>query len=304
MASVKYINEIGNKTTLLNSYANLIGYANLSTGGDTDAYRKYVQEYIETCHPTMLSFDHYPFANGGSVDFYLKSLKVIREKAIENSISFGGCVGTSTTSYNTKPNTEVNATTQGQINWSVNTLLAYGAKGYTWFTLIQPRNFALYGDEENGITKMDFKRAGLIGADGSETPVYGMAKSINSWVKRIDSILMDSKSLGVLAVGNDAKHETGFNESSYGNMTLSIGNWIAEMYYEGIIAGVFDYKGQTAYYLVNHDIENKQDVTLQFNTASNLTIYEQTSNDTKNVSNVETQKLTLAAGGAALVIVE
>lgn len=214
---MKSISEIANKAELLNSYANLTGYINLFPGSDSEEYRTYVQEYIDSCNPTYLSFDQYPFANGGSTATYMGTLKVIREKALGNKIPFAGCVGTSTSSYSQEPNAEVNAITQGQLNWKVNTLLAYGAKGYTWFTLIQPRSFALVGDE-NGVTGMDFDRAGLIGADGSKTPVYEKAQLINKWVAKIDSILMDSESVAILAAGNDAQSITGYSDTTYGSI--------------------------------------------------------------------------------------
>lgn len=291
---------------LLNAYANLIGYINLYPGGDTDEYRQYVQDYIDDCHPTYLSFDQYPFASGGSTFAYMDTLKVIREKAIANHIPFTGCVGTSTSSYSQEPNTEVNEITQAQLNWKVNTLLAYGAKGYTWFTLVQPRSFALVGDEE-GTTGMDYDRAGLIGADGSKTLVYDKAKLINKWVSKIDSILMDLESVGIIAAGNDAQYITGYSSKTYGNVTLSVGDALADKVKCGVIAGVFDYHGKMAYYIVNHDLENNQDFSITLETAGNLTIYEQPTELTaevtaQKVTNVTTQDLTLAPGAAVLVI--
>ena len=151
---------------------------------------------------------------------------------------------------------------------------------------------------------MDFERAGLIGADGSKTSVYDMAKSVNQWVQKIDAILMDAENVDILAVGNDAEYATGYNKNCYGNMTLSVGNEPEEVLKDGVIAGVFNYQGKTVYYVVNHDVENEQTVTLQFETGADLTIYEQTKEDVATVSDVTTQEVTLAAGAAALIIEE
>jgi len=233
------------KTKLLNKYANLIGFVNLLPGQDEELYEEYLDEYILKCNPKMLSFDNYPFADGGSFGWYLTSLKLIREKAIEKNLPFGGFVGTSTASYNDKPNNEKNSITAGELNWSVNTLLAYGAKSYTWFTLIQPRSYALVGSEDE-ITSMDFERVGLIGANGEETNAYGYAQAINQWVANIDHILMESESVALLATG-DAATTTGYTTNSDESVEISVdaSNEV------GAIVGVFHYKEQRAYYVVN-----------------------------------------------------
>ena len=68
---------------------------------------------------------------------------------------------------------------------------------------------------------------------------------------------------------------------------------------KGAIAGVFDYFGQTVYYVVNNDYNNAQNVTVGFDNASDLTIY-RGSNVTSET--VTTKTFNLAAGEAVLII--
>jgi hypothetical protein len=189
------------------------------------------------------------------------------------------------------------------LKWNVNTLLAYGAKGYNWFTLIQPWYFALEGN--GSIEGMNFNRAGLIGADGSETRNYEAAKEINAWVAGVDSVLMAAKSVDILATGTYAQRNTGVKKATYADMTVSASNTTY-----GAIVGVFDYNGKTAYYIVNNDVEiddgelvgNKsQEITLTFTTDKTMTVYSGTTTETLNAAICTVE---IEAGGAALVVVE
>ena len=216
------------------------------------------------------------------------------------NIPFTGCIGTTTGSYAQKAVTETNALTEAQMRWNVNTMLAYGAKGITWFTLIEPFEMALEGSDGT-TTGMDFTRVGLIGVNGEQNPItYGAAKNINSWVATVDGILMDSTSKKVLADGIkyslwDGTYQTWDNTD--GVMTLNATTSGEESC--GAMAGVFDYYGQTVYYVVNNDYKKAQDVTVEFNHASDLTIY-RGSNVTSET--VTTKTFDLAAGEAVLII--
>lgn len=295
-ATTKTVSEIADKSTLINSYTNLLGYVNLY--GDytlnNTQYKAYLAEAISELNPKVLSFDHYngTTSNNGAIS-YFGSLEAIREASLTNDIPFIGFISTGDDYTPNAIYTDDDAPTPEQIKWNVNTLLAYGAKGYNWFTLIQPWYFALEGDGE--IEGMDFDRCGLIGANGEPTRNYDVAQEINTYVATIDHILMASTSVDVLAVGTSAQSQTGISKTSYNGTTVSAGNAST-----GAIVGVFDYNGKTAYYVVNHNTNASQNITLNFGSSQSIRVYTESGNTTTTASS---QVLSLGAGEAALVVV-
>jgi hypothetical protein len=162
--------------------------------------------------------------------------------------------------------------------------------------LIQPYWFA-YGGTNGEID--NFNRNGLIGADGKTTTKwYEYAKEVNQWVATVDEVLMSATTEKVLAVGDKAKQDTGITESSYGEL-LGI---TAE---GGAVVGVFNYKGKSAYYVVNYDTETtrNQTVTLEFsNEVKGFSQQIQGCEKQQHIGNTCT--LSLAAGNGALIIVD
>ncbi len=294
----KTVTEIGPKTSLLNSFSGLEGFVNLFPVCRS-GHASYFSEYISNCKPKQLSYDYYPFSGGNySVKEYFNSLYYINKAANENDLPFVGFAGTSNYSYSTSPNDEINTITSAQISWNVNTLLAYGAKGINWFTLLEPYSFALKGSDGN-ITGMDFNRAGAIGANGNPTQVYNYVKNVNSWIGQIDGILMNCKNVAVLADGilNDTNRANWTN--TYGDFTISAST--SGGYDTGALAGVFDYAGKTVYYIVNNNYSTQQNISISLGSESNIAIYKRNSS-VANESNVTSKTLTIPAGEAVLIV--
>ena len=200
-------------------------------------------------------------------------------------------------SYRDDPHTTRGYLTAEQLKWNVNTALAYGAKGYNWFTLIEPWEFAMTGNSTDGMDGIDPKRCGLIGCDGSnDNENYEAAKSVNEWASSVDHILMEAEWKAVLAYGYYAKSNTSAS-GTYGTASLEANDLIY-----GAIVGVFDYQGKDMYYLVNNNPNNSQNISLKFSDgAKNMTIYNGTQVTTQNQASCT---LNITPGCAALVIVE
>ena len=293
----------------VNSYTNTIGYVNLnpmvaSLGTTTtsykDDYEKYVEEYIDLYDARLLSFDYYPFDENTTNAGYFDNLSVIRANALEHNIPFWAFIQAGT-NWNNNVNTELSATvndtpTKGEMLWNVNTSLAYGAKGISYFPLIQPPYFSY----TTGGT-YDYTRNGLIGANGVANGVadgwYYYAQVANKQIAAVDEVLMNAKSLEILAIGETAQAETGSTVISY--KPLKSENGIEAS--NGAIVGVFDYQGKTAFYVVNYDTVNPQTVTLNFDGTKQYSIISATQN---TATSGERCALSLEAGGAALVVVE
>ena len=306
------MDAIKNKTSLLNSYANLSGFVNLypdwHSGRHGTVYSsEYLPQYIEKCNPKYLAFDDYPFITGSDISEtvessarYFSNLKQIQKQAKAAGIPFVGFIGTGE-DYSQIPK-EVSSVypTAQQLKWNVNTMLAYGAKGFNWFTLFEQWDMALTIKEgtTSEIGGMEAGRCGLIGTTGEKTRNYDTAKAINKWVSDVDHILMESEQVDVLANGEYAQSNTKVTKTTYNGMTLQVNN---TRY--GAIAGVFNYQGKTAYYVVNNNISAAQKITLDFgSTSKTCTVYNgATLGSTVTGTNCV---LDIEAGGAALVIVD
>lgn len=301
-----------------NGYCNLIGSVNLNPktwslmpNGKLDilkvddAYERYVEEYLTSCNPKVLSMDYYVFdqpSQWKTKEGYFDNLEVMRVNALEHGVTFWNFIqaGKSFSSTIKEPTTN-NMPTEGQLLWNVNTSLAYGAKGIQYFTLIQPHYFAYEKtkNEDGSYTYgYDFKRNGLIGANGVETSWYPWAAKANKQIAAVDEVLMHTTSQDVLVVGMTAQKETGKSASQESLIKYDLDSIEAP---SGAVVGAFDYRGKTAFYVVNYDYENPQTVTLNFDGSKQYSVISATTN---SQSFSQTCALDLEKGGAALVVVE
>ena len=282
----------------VNSYVNLAGYVNLlpyaSHLGDETAYQSYLEEYCNTFHPRMISFDDYPF-NEESVEScstYFRNLAIVREKALAHNIPFWAFVQAG--QWNAP--SSVTELTEAQMQWNVNMNLAFGAKGIQYFPMIQP----------NPETYPQFAGNALIDVSGKKTVWYDYAKGINAQITAVDDVLMNSESRGLMTVGYYADLNTkdcgipviesyrevteiSTSESALGGRTY------------GVAAGCFDFNGKTAVYVVNYDVTNYNEITLTLDNTYKTQVISMEGVENKN-DNFVTVKL--GAGGAALILIQ
>lgn len=326
--------DFASKSILLNSRHSTLGYINLNpmgyglwkgelpweTVGETmrayvtyreglkQVYRDYLETYIQTCQPKVLSWDYYVFdkdAIRGCIrtsEEYFDNLSLIREKSLKYHIPFWAYVqaGSNWNDDQVEMETGLNEQkhpTQGEMFWNINTSLAYGAKGIQYFPLIQPYWFAYtkYGT-------WDYNRNGLIGADGSRTCWYESARRANKWIRAIEKVLMHAMSKEILVVGEIAQRETSISKVSNEELV----DICAEF---GAVVGVFMYQGKSVYYVVNYNTKNSQTITLRYQETQVYSGMLQTSDASSHVSNSfeGTGKeiiFTLEAGSAAIILSE
>ena len=271
------------------------------------AYIEYMEQYIKAYNEKMICYAYYVFdgvAIGGCLwnrMGYFDNLSVIRELALKHNKTFRAAIGAGSNWNDARieMSPDVNPgkhPTQPELFWNVNTVLAYGARGYTYFPIIQPYYFAY---TKNG--QYDFNRNGLIGADGSKTRWYEPAKIINKWVATIGEVLAQSINKEIVVVGEIAQHDTGVSRTSYGPLQ-SVGAYI------GAIIGVFEYADKTLYYVVNYSTDLKQTVVLHLEQPYKYEAKVQTTDVNAIAREIEgtddTIKLDIEAGGAALVVLE
>ena len=259
---------------------------------DYEKYNQYIEEYCTTCEPMYLSFDHYVWDAARTIDGYFYNIDTIRHYAEKYNIPFWCYIqaGSQWADGGTEFDSADYYPTEGQMNWNVNTALAYGAKGIEYFPLIQPHFFSYAISKD-----FDFQRNGILGAWGNKTQWWSYAQTINKQIAAIDSVLMNSVNKGVIVTGKAATKDTDGLE-----YILEGDSWRELESVEGnTMIGCFNYRGKTALYVVNYEYEYAQEVTLNLQGSYDMSII-QSAEESK--VNTDTLTLDLKAGEGALIV--
>ena len=172
------------------SYINLFPtYASneqLGTKGDTvEAYKKHLNQYVESVRPSLLSYDHYQLKNSGDDAQYFLNLALIREKSLAAGLPFMNIVQASCWMPDSAAIPWAPRVPNGdEMRYLVYTTLAYGAQGISYYVYCYPRH-----------------QGGIARADGTPTPLYHALKSLNREFVAIAEKLQPLKSLGVYHTG-------------------------------------------------------------------------------------------------------
>ena len=305
---LKYFDDAA---SLLNSYSNTLGFVN-AVPSDADVtyigdngYYEYLTAMVDDTNSRVVSCDDYPFGTKKktvkNAGVYFASLAATRKVAMERDLPFwfyvmaGGDfrdgAKDSATVVDKQP-------TEAESHWNIGTALAFGAKGISWFTLIQPDHFANDSTKENG---KDYDRNGLIGADGTTTPFYYYAQDINNHIAKVDEVLMKAKSTGIMATEGYAKTQVQDGGLELLPSTEKLSSITTEDTTYGALVGCFDYHETEAFYVVNYNVDEKQTVTLNFNDHYDYRMIVGTSTKYKSG---ESCTLTLEPGRGALVVLE
>lgn len=115
------------------AYINLFpNYANAGQLG-TSSYEDYLEKFISTCKPTVLSYDNYSLMDDGSLrDGYWQNLEAMRNASVKHKIPFWNIV-LSVAHFNYR---EPGA---ADLRFEVYTTLAYGGKGIAYFCYFAPQ---------------------------------------------------------------------------------------------------------------------------------------------------------------------
>ncbi|MEW6360093.1 MAG: hypothetical protein AB1696_27405 [Planctomycetota bacterium] len=166
------------------AYINLFPtYANnkqLGNEGDTvAAYREHLNQFVAIVKPDLISYDHYHFCSDGQDgDQYFLNLGMIRRAALDAGLPFLNIVqACSWTPKRRVPNGD-------ELRWLTYTSLAYGAQGLSHYVYCHPKHVGA-----------------MANADGTTTPLYDAAKSLNREFEAIAAELQPLRSLGAYHVG-------------------------------------------------------------------------------------------------------
>ena len=306
-------NEIGNyatQLTTLKNHANIASYFNLKPNWDStfsgDQYNTYLSNAFGT-DAEAVSYDLYlrskAYLVGGfklrTADFY-KNLAAARTASMNANKPFQAFVQTGA-NWIDKSTDQVNPSnklTIQEMYLEANAALAMGAKGIHYFNLIESVKQVEAGDNDSGLITI---KGEANNNDGGNYAYYNAAKKINTYVAKIDEVLMNATSKGVITSNNTVTNNISSDckLSQYGAL-IGVDN--AEC-----MVGCFDYYGKDAYLIVNVSpdeggIGTPQSITLTFNSnvSYDYTRMDGTTGTGKGASMTET----VGAGESVLVVVD
>lgn len=175
-------------------YINLFpNYADASQLG-TKTYDEYLEKFIETCKPPVLSYDHYALFEGGAMrGEYFANLESVRRAAIKHKLPFWQIVASLGCLNYREPS-------MTDMRYQVFTSLAYGARGLAYFKYFTPAvgNF----------------RNGPIDQFGHETPMWPILRQVNLQVGKLAPTLLQLTSNRVYHFGSVPAGCTGPDDKS------------------------------------------------------------------------------------------
>lgn len=189
------------------------------------SYEKYLDEFVEKCRPTVLSYDHYALLDNGTLrDGYWRNLEQMRSAARTNHLPFWQIV-LSAAHFNYR---EASA---ADLRFEVYSSLAYGARGIAYFT---------YFTSTTGNYRM-----APIDQFGNPTATWGYMQHVNLQIQKLAPTLLQLTS-------DDVYHCANIPAGSHGPGTNDL---LAGVDGGDFMAGDFTHADKSRYvFIVNKDV--------------------------------------------------
>lgn len=204
-------------------------------------YEAYVENFITTVKPEILSYDHYALMEGGVLrDGYFSNLESIRTAALRHDLPFWNIVLSNAHFNYMEP-------TPAGFRFQLYTTLAYGAKGICYFTYFTP-------------TTGNY-RLGPIDQFGDKTPTWDMLRNVNLQLHRIGPVYITLQSKNVFHHPNVPDGCSGMETSLY----------LSKLEGGDLMAGEFENpEGQPFVLVVNKSLHHSCTVQAAFKEGSNI----------------------------------
>jgi hypothetical protein len=139
----------------------------------TSGYAEYLEKFIATCHPRIISYDNYSLMDGGSVrNNFWSNLESVRDACQKHNIEFWNIV-LSVAHFNYAEPTAAGFRLQAYCT------LACGGRGLSWFTYFAP--------------PVGGYRGAPVDQFGNETPTWHMMQNVNLQVLKLAPTLLQLK---------------------------------------------------------------------------------------------------------------
>jgi hypothetical protein len=148
------------------------------------SYEQYVDKFLDTVKPRLLSYDHYALLGDGSLrPIFFQNLEIIRRQALKHDVPFALI-------FQVTPFAGVRDPSEAELRWQANTALAYGAKALLYFTYWTPTGDAAFKSS-----------VAIIDPQGNRSRHFDQVKRVNAAIKAWAPTLMKLKSTGVYHTG-------------------------------------------------------------------------------------------------------
>jgi hypothetical protein len=204
----------------------------------TTSYSDYLEKFIATCHPKIISYDNYSLMDNNTIrDNYWTNLESVREACVKHGIEFWNIVlSVSHFSYR--------ETTAADLRFEAYTTLAYGGRGLAYFTYFAP--------------PVGGYRAAPIDQFGHETPTWHNLQNVNLQVQKLGPTLLQLKS-------DDVYHIGAIPRGAKGPPTNSLVSTVAG---DNFVVGEFTHTDTSKYVMiVNKDLAKSRPCSPQFRKA-------------------------------------
>jgi len=140
----------------------------------TDTYTEYVDRFVTTVNPFVISYDHYALIQSGDRPDFFENLAVIRNAAIKSNRPFWNIVLVT-------QHFDYRHLTEPELRYQAMQSLAFGARGILWYTYWYP------GPSNPAVAHA------IINHDGTRNPHYDMIKQINAAARAIGNELLHAR---------------------------------------------------------------------------------------------------------------
>jgi hypothetical protein len=150
----------------------------------TPTYTEYLDRFLRTVKPAVLSYDHYALLDDGSdrVD-YFENLGLIREYGLRYGVPPWNIILA-------LPHLSYREPSAAEMSWQVYTSLAYGIKGLVWFTYWTLPDWDL-----------ESKGAAIVDSKGEPARLFPLVRQLNGEVRTLGKTLLQLTSTGVYHTG-------------------------------------------------------------------------------------------------------
>ncbi len=177
------------------------------------SYETFCRRFVKEVHPPVMLNCHYPIKRDGTTrSSYYSNIEYFRHLALQNDIGLMGFILVTAHTFENNREIDYRAPSESDLNWMVNTYLAYGAQGlwyYNW-----------------RIEDLRFSEGLVDGPTGEPTALYPMVQQVNGRVKALGRTLMKLKSQMVLHTDEVVPEGT-------------------TRYAPGMIQGIYDFNGKS-----------------------------------------------------------
>lgn len=198
-------------------------------------YSDYLERFIATCHPRILSYDNYSLMDNGSVrNNYWSNLEAVRDASKKHDLIFWNIVLSVAHFSYREP-------TAADLRFEAYTSLAYGARGLAWFTYFAP--------------PVGGYRSAPVDQFGHKTANWPLMQNVNLQVQNLGPTLMHLKSDDVYHFGTVP---SGCHAASTNSLVSSVGG-------DNFLVGDFTHEDGSRYVMVvNKDFAKSRPCSPQF----------------------------------------